>query len=89
MRQDDILFPGKAADDILAKMPPTIIWDSEFDFYITEATRFASRIRAAGRLLELVVIPGAKHGSGMMPMLPVFKLEREAWRTAMQEYLLN
>lgn len=88
MNKDAILFPGKADDETLAKMPPTIIWESEFDLYITEATRFANRLRAAGRLLELVVIPGAKHGSGFMPNFAVFKVETEAWKRAMQEYLL-
>ena len=72
----------------------------EFDFYITEATRFARwvkfflhniktsmtimiktvtitntdtlatlsrRLRAAGRLLELIVIPGLGHGQAMEP----------------------
>merc|ERR550519_905078 len=89
LKEDAILYPGKADDALLTKMPPTIVWESEFDFYITEATRFASRLRAAGRLLEFVVIPGAKHGSGMMPTHAVFKLEREAWRLAVQEYLLK
>ena len=46
-------------------------------------------MRAAGRLLELVVIPGAKHGSGMMLNFQVWKLEREAWRFALQEYLVK
>jgi len=89
LKDDAILYPGKADESLLAKMPPTIVWESEFDFYITEATRFASRLRAAGRLLEFVVIPGAKHGSGMVPTHAVFKLEREAWRLAVQEYLLK
>ena len=51
--------------------------------------RFASKLRAAGRLLELVVIPGAKHGSGSQPRFGVWKLEREAWRVAIQEYLVK
>jgi len=89
LKDDAILYPGKADEALLTKMPPTIVWESEFDFYITEATRFASRLRAAGRLLEFVVIPGAKHGSGMVPTHAVFKLEREAWRLAIQEYLLK
>lgn len=89
MRKDALLFPGKADEETLSKMPPTIVWDAEFDFYLTEATRFAGRLRAAGRLLELVVIPGAKHGSGMMPGFTAFKLEREAFRLAIQEYLLK
>jgi len=89
LKDDAILYPGKTDETLLAKMPPTIVWEAEFDFYITEATRFASRLRAAGRLLEFVVIPGAKHGSGMAPTHAVFKLEREAWRIAIQEYLLK
>ena len=51
--------------------------------------RFASKLRAAGRLLELVVIPGAKHGSGIQPHFNVWRLEREAWRFAIQEYLVK
>merc|ERR1712013_722341 len=27
----------------MIKVPPTIVWENEFDLYITEATRFASR----------------------------------------------
>ena len=51
--------------------------------------RFASKLRVAGRLLELVVIPGAKHGSGSQPHFSVWRLEREAWRFAIQEYLVK
>ena len=51
--------------------------------------RFANRLRAAGRLLEFVVIPGTKHGSGLAPYHACFKREREAWRMAIQEYLLK
>lgn len=87
--RDPILFPGKADASLLSKMPPTIIWESEFDQYLTPTTRFASKLRAAGRLLELVVIPGAKHGSGSLPHFNVWRLEREAWRLAIQEYLVK
>ena len=38
-RQDPLLFPGKASPELLAKMPPTIVWEDEFDMYITPATR--------------------------------------------------
>ena len=37
---DPLLFPGKASEELLAKMPPTIIWEEEFDMYITPATRY-------------------------------------------------
>jgi len=89
LRNDPLLYPGKTDEETLKKMPPTIIWEAEFDFYITEAFRFAHRLRAAGRLLEFVVIPGAKHGSGMSPMHKCFTVERKAWRSAMEEYLLK
>ena len=87
-KNDPLLFPDKATDDILSKMPPTIVWECEFDMFITEATRLASRLRAAGRLLELVVIPGIKHASAFNAAFKCFKLEREAYRHAIQEYLL-
>ena len=38
-RKDPLLFPGKASPELLAKMPPTIVWEDEFDMYITPATR--------------------------------------------------
>merc|ERR1719239_1242275 len=89
-RKDPLLFPGKASPELIAKMPPTIVWEDEFDMYITPATRFAHKLRTAGRLLEFVCIPGAKHGSGMMPSFrALWKLAREAWRVAIQEYLVK
>jgi acetyl esterase/lipase len=36
---DPILFPAKSSAELLAKMPPTIVWEAEFDMYITPATR--------------------------------------------------
>ena len=33
--------------------------------FITEATRFASKLRAAGRLLDMVVVPGIGQGDAM------------------------
>lgn len=40
-RSDPLLFPGKASSELLASMPATIIWESEFDFYLTPATRYS------------------------------------------------
>jgi len=88
-RAEPRLFPGKANARLLAQMPPTIIWEAEFDIYITPATRFANKLRSAGRLLELVIIPGSRHASGMMPEFGVWKVEREAWRVALNEYLVK
>ena len=35
-----VRFTGKADASLLAKMPPTIIWESEFDQYLTPTTRY-------------------------------------------------
>ena len=40
LQNDPLLYPGKTDEETLKKMPPTIIWEAEFDFYITEAFRF-------------------------------------------------
>ena len=45
MSKDSLLYPGKADEETLSKMPPTIVWEAEFDIYITEATREVYRIK--------------------------------------------
>merc|ERR550519_2686186 len=47
-KKDPLLFPGKASPELLAKMPPALVWEDEFDMYITPATRFAHKLRTAG-----------------------------------------
>lgn len=84
---DPLLFPAKADDEVLAKMPPTIIWEVEFDAFITEATRMAARLRAAGRLLELYIAPGATHGSEAEPGLSVTKKMMDDYKLALETYL--
>jgi len=82
-----LLFPGKASDEILSKFPPTIISTCEFDQYITESTRLATRLRRAGRLLEFLVIPGAKHCSHMFPDFKCFRAWKTSLTIAIDEYL--
>merc|ERR1719189_711438 len=86
-KEDPLLFPGKASFGVLEKFPPTIIVEGEFDMFITEATRMAYKLRAAGRLLEFIVIPGSKHGSYTVPMLKCFKTCYDAMKLAFEEYL--
>jgi acetyl esterase len=88
-KDDPLLFPGKSSDEILEKFPPTIINEVEFDMFITEATRLASRLRRVGRLLEFIIIPGATHGATMMPDNKCTKLLDEALKLAFKEYLHN
>ena len=88
-KNDPLLFPDKASDEMLSKMPPTIVWECEFDMFITEASRIAARLRAVGRLLEFVIIPGIKHASAFNAAFTCFELERKAYCLAIQEYLLK
>jgi len=53
-----LLYPGKAPWEVLHLMPPTLLIDYEFSHTLTASTRLATRIRAAGRLLEHAIIPG-------------------------------
>ena len=86
-KNDPLLFPGKSSDDDLKKFPPMIIEESEFDLFITETTRLANRLRRAGRLLELVVIPGGKHGSTLDPRLKHFQLAMDAKKLMFEQYV--
>jgi len=87
-KENPLLFPAKASNDILAKMPPTIIWEFEFDFLITEATRMANRMRKAGRLLEFRVQPGEFHYSAYIPGTTGYEMNKEDLKLAIKEYLL-
>ena len=81
------LFPGKASEELLEKFPPTIILESEFDMFITEASRLANRLRRAGRLLEFVVIPGATHMSIYIPGTKNNEDFTETIKTIATEYI--
>ncbi len=61
----------------------------EFDPFITEATRMANRMRAAGRLLEFPVVPGGQHGSELGAGTQYFINAMEAYKLALKEYLFN
>ena len=85
---DPVLFPDKAKDKLLMKMPPTVVISGEFDIFLTETTRFANRLRSAGRLLEFIVFPGAKHSSNWYPKNEKsFALRQNTLQTIFNEYL--
>ena len=88
-KSDPILFPAKASDELLEKMPPTIIWSAEFDMFLTETLRMANRLRACGRLLELAILPGIKHASNLNPDFNCYRWGMDAYKLAVKEYLLH
>merc|ERR1712142_68145 len=87
--EDPLLFPGKAGNNLLSKFPPTVIYEVEFDIYITETTRLARRLREAGRLLELVVQPGLGHGKATGPEFSKFHEAQEIMKKIVAGYLLD
>jgi len=87
-RSDPLLFPAKASDEIIAKMPPTVIWEMEFDLFITENTRMAHRMRRMGRLLEFCVQPGMDHTSAAFPGTKGMDDNKRDYKLLIQEYLL-
>ena len=81
------LFPGKASDEILAKFPPTIINEMEFDMFITEASRLATRLKRVGRLLEFIVIPGHCHTTAFLPKSDGHAILTETFDKIVKEYI--
>ena len=84
---DPLLFPAKASDELIAKFPPVIIWECEFDFFITAAFRMAMRLRRAGRLLEFYIMPGAVHGAEAEPGTELFQQSLRDMKLALDNYL--
>ena len=62
--KNPLLFPGLASDELLAKYPPFIVIENEFDNYRTPSESLAARLRGAGRLLEYICYPGCGHVGG-------------------------
>ena len=88
-RNDPLLFPDKSNHKVLMKMPPTVMVTGEFDIFITEATRMANKLRAAGRLLDLVVFPGVTHSSNWYPDNECFNTRLESLKLIIDEYLIK
>ena len=86
-KNDPLLFPDKAREKLLMKMPPTVMITGEFDIFLTETTRMANKLRASGRLLEFVVFPGVKHSSNWYPKNSSFITRQNTLKLIFQEYL--
>lgn len=60
-RENPYLCPGRMPEAQLRKLPPTIVYTSEFDFLRRDAIHFIDRLRAADRLLDYYSHPGEGH----------------------------
>jgi len=82
-----LLFPAKASDKLIQKMPPTVIFSAEFDMFITETERMARRMRSNGRLLEFCCLPGIGHASYLYPGLECYAKFYSCYKLAVDEYV--
>ena len=56
------VFPGKASMAQVAKLPPTVVFTAEYDFYRPDAMEFAQKLKKAGKLLDYGDYGGCDHG---------------------------
>jgi len=62
--RNPLLFPGLASEELLAKYPPFIVIEQEFDNFRTPNETLARRLGEQGRLLEYICYPGCGHDGG-------------------------
>lgn len=84
-----LLFPDKASSDQLAALPPTVIFTSEFDMFVTETDRLARRMRRAGSLRDLCCMPGIGHSHYFGPSMDCHTRFHAHFKLAVEEYLLK
>jgi len=53
------------ADEVMAQLPMTAVFTSEFDSFRRCSTNFAEKLHKNGRLCEFVIHPGLNHPSGI------------------------
>merc|ERR1712000_791687 len=58
---DPYIYPMKMKNEYLEKIPPMLIISAEFDYFLTDARKFAKRLRKHKKLLDLIIIPGGTH----------------------------
>lgn len=62
-KHDPELYPGLMPDEQLVKLPPTIVWTSEFDMLRRDAVAFINRMKDTGApLLDQQSMAGGEHG---------------------------
>jgi len=66
---DPYIYPMKMTNEILGKLPPTLLITTEFDFYLNDTKKFAKRLRKNDKLLDLIIIPKATHVFQFLPKL--------------------
>ena len=80
--KDHIFFPNIANDNIVKKIPMSIIIKGEFDNYLTPAMRFAEILKSFGRCLEFLVLV-------IIIILLFLKVNDKMWQLMIRRKLLR
>jgi len=87
-KNNHLLYPLKAPHDVLAKLPPTAIFNFEFDAQITDSFRFAAKLRRVGRLVEFRVLKGVGHHHAYLAGTQAMADNLADWSKVIKHYLL-
>lgn len=82
---DETAAPARVADP--ADLPPAYISIGALDLFLEESLDYVRRLSRAGVPVELHVIPGAFHGSGVMAAAPQSQMAAELRKQALARAL--
>ncbi|TPX06861.1 uncharacterized protein E0L32_002357 [Thyridium curvatum] len=83
-RDDPRLSPGLMPDAMLERLPPVHLCLCEFDMLLAEGRRFAERLRARGRPVELRVVEREKHAWDKPPPMAPKRSADVEYRAAIE-----
>lgn len=77
------------AEDVLAKIPNTIVFTSEYDFLRRDAIKFIGRLKKVGKCLDYFSMPGAMHNYEGFDGDKTQDFARVIMRRAWQHYVME
>lgn len=87
-QSDFHLLPGRMPAEMLKKLPPTIVFTSEFDMIRRDAVKFISRMEEAGNpCIDWLSVAGGAHGYENFEKGPLRELFHKALVAAWKKYV--
>lgn len=56
-KNDPYIFPNLMGDEVASKMPKSVVFSTEFDFYLGGSLELAGLLKKNGKLLDLCIHP--------------------------------
>jgi acetyl esterase len=89
-QSDFHLLPGRMPAEMLKKLPPTVVWTSEFDMIRRDAVAFINRMEEADApLLDYLSVAGGAHGYENFELGPLRTLFHDSMIAAWKNYVLD